>query len=219
MDLLHIHAVGDFDRFWAVYPRRAGANPSKPARISFERALKRGANPERIIAGAARYGAEQRKPKNAGTPFVCMAATWLNQERWHDYPEETVAAVVARTWVLRDDPRWQRLADMWRAESGKEPPTIGGEGGQGWRFPTAWLERKEAGERLAPHPASGVATDLGSRYGSVTVLRGSLSVVNASDGMGYGPASEPLNNPGNQTVRASVTHNTRDLGAEHHSDR
>lgn len=209
-----------FARFRAAYPRRAGANPSKPARIAFEKALKRGANPERIIAAAARYGAEQRQLKNEGTPYVCMAVTWLNQERWNDYPEETIPALVPRTWILREDPRWQRLAEMWRAESGKYPPAIGGEGGPGWRFPSAWLEKKEAGERLAPQPASGTATTESSFVGE-TMSNGSSSRCQdrgISDGGRYWPAPEPFDQ-GNQTVRASVAHNTRDLGAEQPSGR
>lgn len=69
-----------FDAFWEAYPRREGDNPRKPARLKFEIAVRKGAAPERIIAGAKALAAKHPIP----TPFVPQAVTWLNQERWND---------------------------------------------------------------------------------------------------------------------------------------
>lgn len=76
--------IGWFERFWEAYPKRGGANPKKPARDKFERAVKRGADPEALVAAAASY-AEVMADK-VGTEFVAQAVTWLNQERWNDQP-------------------------------------------------------------------------------------------------------------------------------------
>jgi hypothetical protein len=79
-----------FDEFWGVYPRREGENPKKPAKASFSRALRKGADPRAIISGAKALAAKHPLP----SPFVPQAVTWLNQERWSDTvatgPPETV---------------------------------------------------------------------------------------------------------------------------------
>jgi hypothetical protein len=74
-----------FDQFWQAYPSRGKAdNPKKPARTSFERAIRNGATAEAIIDGARIFASNPAsKP---GTEFVPMAATWLNQNRWQDAP-------------------------------------------------------------------------------------------------------------------------------------
>ena len=73
-----------FEEFWSVFPKRDGANPKKTARLKFERAIKRGMDPQAIIDGARRLAASHREKGTEGTQFVPMAATWLNQERWDD---------------------------------------------------------------------------------------------------------------------------------------
>jgi hypothetical protein len=67
-----------FDRLWAKYPRRVGKGA---ARAAFEKALKGGADPEAIIAGAARYAAERE-----GEPerYTAYPKSWLRDERWLD---------------------------------------------------------------------------------------------------------------------------------------
>lgn len=74
-----------FERFWKVYPKREGANPKAPAERSFRKEIKRGFDPEIIIAGAERYNAVETKAGRVGTPYICQAVTWLNQNRWGDY--------------------------------------------------------------------------------------------------------------------------------------
>lgn len=73
----------DFERFWKVYPRRDGANPKAPARQKFRQAVRGGADPETIIAGAAAYA--NAESERIGTPYIAQTKTWLNQRRWEDY--------------------------------------------------------------------------------------------------------------------------------------
>jgi hypothetical protein len=75
----------DFDEFWKAYPKRDGSNPRNPARKSFLAAVRSGADPQAIIAAAARYAAECRSKQQINTPYVAQAKTWLNQQRWGDY--------------------------------------------------------------------------------------------------------------------------------------
>lgn len=70
-----------FEKFWEAYPNRMGANPKKPARDKFLAAVKRGDDPEAIIAGAKAYAASVA---HADPKFTAQAVTWLNQCRWQD---------------------------------------------------------------------------------------------------------------------------------------
>lgn len=88
----HIGAVADatrppieeeFEKFWKSYPKREGANPKAPARKSFFAAVKSGADPPAITAGAAAYAADPST--KIGTSYVAQAVTWLNQKRWEDH--------------------------------------------------------------------------------------------------------------------------------------
>jgi len=96
-----------FDRFWSAYPHRGKLpDPKKPALEKFERKVRGGANPEAIIAGAERY-AELVRSEAIEDRLVCMAATWLNQERWDEQsqeepmtPEEVAVLEAARSKVV-----------------------------------------------------------------------------------------------------------------------
>ncbi|MDX9861644.1 MAG: hypothetical protein RBS99_12085 [Rhodospirillales bacterium] len=73
-----------FDRFWSAYPHRGKLpDPKKPAREKFDRKVRNGIDPETIIAGARRYAGLVRAENIEGR-LVCMASTWLNQERWDE---------------------------------------------------------------------------------------------------------------------------------------
>jgi len=75
-----------FNEFWAAYPSRGtAANPKKPAREKFERAVKAGEDSNKIIAAAKRYRELERKAGRDGSERVAQAMTWLNQQRWNDY--------------------------------------------------------------------------------------------------------------------------------------
>jgi len=66
-----------FQRFWAAYPEKAGKAAAYQA---WQKALKRGGDPELIIRAAARYRDDpQRNPKKTKYP-----QGWLNDERYLD---------------------------------------------------------------------------------------------------------------------------------------
>src|ERR1700690_4223141 len=77
-----------FSDFWLCYPKRKGSNPKVLARTKWDRALRLGAEPERIINSARAYRDELTADGKVGTEFVCQASTWLNQQRWEDYKED-----------------------------------------------------------------------------------------------------------------------------------
>ena len=125
----------DFDAFWAAYPRRRGANPRAPARTSWDKAIKKGASPEAVLAGAMAYAVDPST--KVGTEFVAQAVTWLNQRRWEDYapqPSHAKAGVPGQPMavlVAVDSPQWE----AWAKHLGKTPP-VNRE--FGWYFPTEW---------------------------------------------------------------------------------
>lgn len=68
-----------FAEWWAVYPNHA---PSRKAALaSYLRAVKRGADPEVILAGLRVW-----EPVWESGQFVPHATTWLNQDRWEGAP-------------------------------------------------------------------------------------------------------------------------------------
>jgi len=73
-----------FDRFWASYPRREGTSPKKPAKAKFEAFVRKGIDPEVIIAGAKRYADECARLRTEPR-YVKMPTTWLNAEAWNDH--------------------------------------------------------------------------------------------------------------------------------------
>lgn len=77
----------DFEQFRKVYPKRAGTDPKAPALKKFQAAVRGGAEPAEIIAGARRYADDMRKSNKIGTEYVKQSMTWLNQRLWEDYAE------------------------------------------------------------------------------------------------------------------------------------
>jgi hypothetical protein len=75
----------DFEEFRKVYPKRAGTDPKTPALKKFQAAVRGGAAPAEIIAGAGRYADDMRKANKIGTEFVKQSMTWLSQRLWEDY--------------------------------------------------------------------------------------------------------------------------------------
>lgn len=80
----------EFWEFWKAYPKRDGANPRRPAEKQFKAALKAGATPEEIIAGARACAARDRD--KIGTPYIPQAVKWLRDQRWRDYAAAPAAA-------------------------------------------------------------------------------------------------------------------------------
>lgn len=140
-----------FDRFWLAYPKRGTAsNPKQPARISFDKAVRAGADPEAIIAAAGRFDAIERAAGRAGTDKVAQAVTWLNQQRWGDYPEPVAAAEPTtlpngNVHIMAGTEEWE----AWRAHNGRSKP-IDQRGGYWFasRWPPGW--KRETPEREAP---------------------------------------------------------------------
>lgn len=77
--------VGDddpgFTRFWETYPRKVGKGHAKKA---WAKALKDGADPEEIIAGAERFRLDPTRSRDP--QYIAHPSTWLNGERWKDQP-------------------------------------------------------------------------------------------------------------------------------------
>lgn len=128
-------ADDQFDEFWKAYPHRGEASdPKKPAREKFERAIKRGVDPEAILAGAKRFAEIERRAGRAGTDKCAQAVTWLNQERWQDYPATPADQSPASIFIARGSPEW----DAWTRHRGKEPISkfYPEHRAEGWYFPT-----------------------------------------------------------------------------------
>ena len=71
----------DFQAFWALFPKR---RDKRAAERAWRAAIKNGANPADIIAGAERYAAER---KNQDARYTKYPATWLNAGAWEDEPD------------------------------------------------------------------------------------------------------------------------------------
>ena len=76
-----------FETFWRAYPsRKPHENPKKPARLKFEAAVKRGADPAAIIRGVENFAvyaaAHIRKPE-----YIKTAEVWLNKECWTEHQQ------------------------------------------------------------------------------------------------------------------------------------
>jgi hypothetical protein len=68
--------VFGFDAFWIAYPRRVA---KRAAQLAWKKAITR-AEPEQIIAGAARFLVDP----NRDPTFTPHPASWLNDDRWLD---------------------------------------------------------------------------------------------------------------------------------------
>jgi len=76
-----------FERFWEEYPSRSPhANPRKTAEKAYHRQTKNGYREEDLIKAARNY-ASYAKAESVERRYICMASTFLNQERFLDYRE------------------------------------------------------------------------------------------------------------------------------------
>lgn len=75
---------GEFDAFWAKYPRKA----SKGSAVKAWRAAIKKADPAAILTG---LDAHLPAWSSADPKFIPHPATWLNGERWDDAPASTDA--------------------------------------------------------------------------------------------------------------------------------
>jgi hypothetical protein len=78
----------DFEEFYSAYPKKKARDDALKA---YRSALKRGATPEQLLAGALRASEEyhrdvERRGKDTAYQFVAFPAAWLNKGRWADEP-------------------------------------------------------------------------------------------------------------------------------------
>lgn len=125
--------ASDFDEFWKVYPKRDGANPKEPARKLFLAAVKAGADPRDIVAGALRC--RQVEAKNIGTPYIPQAIKWLRDQRWNDYPANAASDENDGNIDVLDTLALEAWDEYGRKTTGKPYPR---NRKGGWRFPTKW---------------------------------------------------------------------------------
>jgi hypothetical protein len=88
-----------FEVFWAHYPRKKGKGA---ARTAWARATKK-ADPGEIITGLSRYCREVEQVDEAR--FIAHPATWLNQERWLDEPDQDPTNVMLARMVAEERSR------------------------------------------------------------------------------------------------------------------
>jgi hypothetical protein len=81
-----------FGRFWDAYPRKVGKGA---ARKAWTKAIKSGATPPDIAAGAERYR-DDPKRRREDIRFTAHPATWLNAERWTDQLAEEPSVELIR---------------------------------------------------------------------------------------------------------------------------
>ena len=74
-----------FADFWSAYPkRRPHPNPRATALKAYNNAVKRGVKEDDLVRGAKNYAAYV-KNNNIKPVYVCMASTFLNQDRYEDF--------------------------------------------------------------------------------------------------------------------------------------
>lgn len=104
-----------FNRFRAAYPKRKGDDPRAPAHKRFTAKVKAGADPERIIAGAAAFAATEAKRGSAGSEFIPHSSTWLNAERWEDSLEPETGTLASRS-PSDEIESWRLPVANWRRD-------------------------------------------------------------------------------------------------------
>jgi hypothetical protein len=125
-----------FEEFWKVYPKRKGANPKHPAQKQFEAAVRAGANPEAIIAGAKRCA--DLEHEKVGSEFIPQAIKWLRDRRWIDYaPQPGMPPMTSKVFVRGDTEAWT----AWVKYLGREPPK---NKDFGWYFDSEFPPKQEA---------------------------------------------------------------------------
>lgn len=127
--------MSEFERFWAAYPKRKGANPKAPAHIKWTKIVST-VDPEILIAAAKRYAEEAKEA--IGTAYIAQTITWLNQARWEDYVPSNDPRPIEKVFVEVDSPQWE----AWKTHRGKKPPEtdvrVGGRIQRGWFFDSEW---------------------------------------------------------------------------------
>ncbi len=103
--------AGDFDRFWAAYPRKVARAAAAKA---FER-IKPDASTLAWMLGAIEAQSKRGGPleDREGGKFIPHAATWLNQRRWEETPRGNVVALGESWYVKAGFPNWWEAENAW----------------------------------------------------------------------------------------------------------
>ena len=110
--------AGDFEKFWAVYPKKVG---KQAARKAFERI--KGVPVETMIRAVEYQRSTEQWRKNNGE-FIPHPTSWLNRGGWEDeipqYWDSSASAVGSRPYPRggTDNPFMDMLREMERGESG-----------------------------------------------------------------------------------------------------
>jgi len=104
----------EFERFWDVYPRRAGSNPKKDALIKFNRNLKNGITAKNMIDAAEVYARWCYANEKTNTEFVKQAKTFLNDADAMINPENIYSPVSQIQSAAYKQNNRQQLRDSLR---------------------------------------------------------------------------------------------------------
>ena len=98
-----------FERFKRAYPKRDGDQGWKVAKDKFALAVRKGTDPETIIAAAEKYRLAMHREGNTGdrAKFVKQAATWMNQRMWEEYSEPSQPKPATNGHATDDPQRFQ----------------------------------------------------------------------------------------------------------------
>lgn len=133
-----------FEHLWTVYRAIAPKNATK---VDAHRAWHPLSADEKVLCfqSLQAYVVEVRKERAKRPDYaVKHLSTFINRKSWETMLDQGgEAALKPTTWVLRDSPQWAICEARHCAEKGlKSAPTIGGEGGAGWSFPSEWLDEE-----------------------------------------------------------------------------
>lgn len=95
----------EFEKAWALYPKRTGSNPKKQAFSAFKARLKQGFSADEIIEGIKSYSAFCESKDQAGTEFVMQAVRFFGtglefQNEWQSEEDEECSDPLAGVhWI------------------------------------------------------------------------------------------------------------------------
>ena len=95
----------EFEKAWALYPKRTGSNPKKQAFSAFKARLKQGFSADEIIEGVKSYSAFCESKNQTGTEFVMQAVRFFGtglefQNEWQPEDEEEYSDPLAGVhWI------------------------------------------------------------------------------------------------------------------------
>ncbi len=74
------------EEFKRTFPQRSVPHPWAKAEKTFQALIEKGTELNLLLVASVRYRQAMEAEDQIGTPYVCQATTFLNQQRWIDYP-------------------------------------------------------------------------------------------------------------------------------------